>query len=63
MTAGKGPLWAECPGCDNPWCRLHGVHAHDCECPSVDEMDFDPYVSGGPPPGEGKEATLGDDAP
>ncbi len=36
------PLWVRCD-CGNFWCTKHQTHAHDCDCPSVDEMDFDPY--------------------
>ena len=27
--------WEACPGCDNPWCHLHGAHAFECACPEV----------------------------
>lgn len=37
------PAWLPCDGCENFWCRLHQEHAYDCECPSVEEWDTDPY--------------------
>ena len=40
------PAWIECPDCDDFWCALHGMHAYDCPCPSVDEWaeyDLSPY--------------------
>jgi site-specific DNA-cytosine methylase len=41
------PLWIPCPCCENFWCVRHQQHAHDCECPSIDLMDYDPYSEGG----------------
>lgn len=42
-----GPLWLRpCPGgCEDAWCNLHGMHAFECSCPHLDEMDldFNPY--------------------
>ena len=40
----EGPeaLWVPCI-CGDFWCTLHQAHAHECACPSIDEMDFDPY--------------------
>ena len=38
--------WAECPDCGDFWCSLHGMHAYDCPCPSIDEWaeyDLSPY--------------------
>ncbi len=41
--------WIPCPCCDCYLCTLHGLHAHDCECPPVEEWDESPY------------GTIGDD--
>ena len=29
--------WMRCRCCDDFWCALHAMHAHDCSCPAVDE--------------------------
>lgn len=33
------PAWTVCPDCDDFWCNIHGEHAADCPCPSVDEWE------------------------
>ncbi len=44
-----GPAWVPCDCCDDFLCRIHGCHAHDCDCPAVEEWgDVDPYSAGGP---------------
>lgn len=40
------PLWVECPDCGEFWCNLHQMHTGECDCPEIDEMDFDPYEAG-----------------
>lgn len=35
--------WTECQDCGNYWCNLHDMHAHDCECPAVEEWERSPY--------------------
>jgi hypothetical protein len=37
------PAWVPCPCCENFYCTIHRVHAHDCECPPVEEWTTDPY--------------------
>lgn len=38
------PAWIPCDCCDNYICTIHGMHAHECECPPIDEWgDIDPY--------------------
>jgi len=37
-----GP-WYKCDCCDDYMCRLHGVHAYDCDCPTIDEFPRWPY--------------------
>jgi hypothetical protein len=40
------PSWIECPDCDELFCVQHQEHAHDCDCPSIDEWaehDVWPY--------------------
>ena len=44
------PLWVRCQCCDCFWCTRHQKHAHDCDCPSIEHLDFDPYSEGGPMP-------------
>ena len=39
--------WVPCPGCENYWCGIHKMHAHDCDCPAVEEWDTSPYSTGG----------------
>lgn len=41
----KGPAWVPCRNCDEFHCRVHRMHACDCPCPPVDEVDFDPYAT------------------
>lgn len=46
------PCWTPCPCCDAWICRIHGQHAHDCPCPSIEEWEstgLNPYLD--PPPG------------
>ena len=38
------PAWIPCPCCENFLCTIHGMHAHDCPCPPVDEWPTDPYA-------------------
>ncbi len=48
------PAWIPCPDCDNFLCSIHRLHAHECECPSIEEWgDVDPYSAGG------KKITIG----
>jgi len=49
MSDDEHPLWVMCPCCRGFWCTVHRQHAHDCECPPIDEMTFDPYTTGGEP--------------
>lgn len=43
--AGEGviPAWIPCPDCEDYWCTIHNCHAFECECPPIDEWDYDPY--------------------
>ena len=41
--ANNGGPWIKCAHCDNWFCMIHEQHAHECECPSVDEWTADPY--------------------
>ena len=34
---GLFPCWVPCGECENYWCERHGAHAHDCECPGIEE--------------------------
>ena len=34
--------WVPCI-CENYWCLIHGMHAHDCPCPPIEEWETDPY--------------------
>lgn len=35
--------WSPCPNCENYWCEIHKMHAHDCPCPPVEEWETSPY--------------------
>jgi site-specific DNA-cytosine methylase len=40
------PAWVKCDCCEDYICQPHGVHAHECTCPSIDEWvakDASPY--------------------
>ena len=41
------PAWVPCDCCENYLCNIHGSHAHDCECPAIDDWpaDVDPYTT------------------
>lgn len=43
VVSSNPPLWSPCACCDDHFCNLHGTHAFECSCPSVDDLDFDPY--------------------
>jgi hypothetical protein len=56
----EGPAWVVCECCEDWLCRIHDLHAFECQCPGIevwhDELGVDPYSSGGPPleqPSEG----------
>lgn len=37
--------WEKCHWCENYWCAIHTMHAHDCDCPPIEEwVVSDPYV-------------------
>lgn len=38
--------WIRCDDCGEFFCLIHGMHAAECDCPPVDELDFDPYCEG-----------------
>lgn len=42
------PAWERCRCCENYWCNRHHLHAHECECPPVEDWESDPYTV--PPP-------------
>ena len=33
-----------CTSCEDYWCTLHAMHAHDCPCPPIEEWEQSPYV-------------------
>jgi hypothetical protein len=35
--------WVPCPCCENQWCHLHQMHAHECPCPEIAEWEASPY--------------------
>lgn len=48
-SASPTPLWVPCPdGCGEFWCNRHQTHAHECQCPPIDELTFDPYTTNAP---------------
>lgn len=38
-TAEPGTIvaWEPCEACGEFWCNVHEMHAHDCDCPALDE--------------------------
>lgn len=44
------PAWAKCECCEDYLCNIHHTHAHECDCPSIDEWadknicPYDPCV-------------------
>ena len=43
------PIWLPCI-CGDYWCARHGMPAHDCACPPIEDWTADPYATGGPMP-------------
>lgn len=41
------PAWVPCNCCEEFLCSIHDMHAFECPCLEIDEMDFDPYSEGG----------------
>ncbi len=42
------PAWVRCESFDGFLCTIHtGEHAHDCDCPAIEEWACDPYSAGG----------------
>jgi len=42
----KDPFcWERCLFCENYWCAIHAMHAHDCDCPSIEEWAQSPYTT------------------
>ena len=40
------PAWLPCDdGCDDFWCRIHDMHAYDCDCPAIEAWETDPYTT------------------
>lgn len=37
-------IWIPCPGCDTFICTVHNCHAFECECPPIEDWEFDPYA-------------------
>ena len=37
--------WTPCPHCEDYWCNVHEQHAWECPCPSIEELEEDPYVT------------------
>jgi hypothetical protein len=40
LTVVMRPMWEKCD-CEDYWCHLHGMHAHECCCPDVDTFIAD----------------------
>jgi DNA (cytosine-5)-methyltransferase 1 len=41
------PAWTQCPNCPEFICGIHNLHAHECDCPRIDqwvENDLFPYL-------------------
>lgn len=52
------PAWIRCTGCENFWCTIHEMHAHDCPCPPIEEWDTDRYSGDPPMPVETTPTTI-----
>ena len=39
--------WKICHCCSDYWCIKHQRHAHECECPPIEEWTASPYSTGG----------------
>jgi len=43
----RRPLWERCRCCEGFMCNRHGMHAHDCDCPAIEDLGWiDPYAEG-----------------
>lgn len=42
----QSPAWVKCECCDEFICSIHSTHAHECECPPIEDWGVDPYSSG-----------------
>lgn len=42
-------VWVPCPGCEDWWCRLHQMHAHDCPCPPAEDWEWPVDLYAGDP--------------
>ena len=40
---GKTPAWVKCDHCEDYICTIHMSHAHECECPPIEEWEQSPY--------------------
>ena len=48
----NGAPWTPCPCCENYLCKIHGMHAHDCPCPALEDWgDVNPYAQDDGPSG------------
>lgn len=57
-ASGSSPAWVPCDGCEDFYCQIHQQHAHDCDCPPIEEWITDPYSAPDPPPiAAGREVT------
>jgi len=48
MTLHELVIWEPCDQCEEFWCNLHMMHAHECECRDVIEwgdLGIDPYCN------------------
>jgi len=53
VTATRPPAWFACDFCENFICSFHHMHAHDCDCPSLETwLDFNLCPYDDPHPGE-----------
>ena len=58
----KLPAWVPCPECGNFLCTYHGGHAHDCDCPALEDWLEDwgtsPYESPHPNSSTAREGKM-----
>ncbi len=50
------PAWMPCQCCEDFLCTIHDCHAHDCECPPIEDWNENPY---GPGSGRSLARTAG----
>lgn len=42
---GRTAAWIKCDSCEDYICTIHRTHAHDCDCPPIEEWKYNPYFA------------------